>query len=101
MSPAPLPRFTPADAGPRPSVLLVEDSVMNRQVALALLEELGYRVDAVVDGFEALAALDRSAYAAVLMDCHLPGMDGFTASAEIRRREGPARHTPIIAMTAN
>jgi len=105
-APAPRPAAAPAPttsppAATAPRVLVVEDSAINRQVAVGILEKLGYQADAVGDGAEALAALARAAYAAVLMDGQMPGMDGFTATAEIRRRDGPGRHTPIIAMTAH
>jgi CheY-like chemotaxis protein len=84
-------------------VLLVEDNPVNREVAAGLLELLGYHVDSVEDG---LQACDRSAigsYSAILMDCQMPVMDGFAATAHIRERERQ-RHTtriPIIALTAN
>jgi CheY-like chemotaxis protein len=66
-----------------------------------MLEQLGCVVDVANNGVEALATLEHASFAAVLMDCHMPEMDGFTTSAEIRRREGPGQHIPVIAVTAD
>ena len=87
---------------PKPArILVADDHQVNQQLAGLLVERLGHRADVVANGQEAIEALSRIAYDAVLMDCHMPQLDGYEATRAIRQAEGPTRHTPIIAMTAN
>lgn len=83
-------------------VLVAEDSLLNQEVAAGMLRLLGYEVDLVQDGDEAVQAVHGQAYGLVLMDCHMPGMDGFAAARAIREWEAgqPAR-IPIVALTAD
>jgi CheY-like chemotaxis protein len=69
-------------------------------VALRMLKKLGFSVDVACNGIEALDAVDKSSYDAVLMDCQMPVMDGFEATRQLRQCE-QGTHIPIIAMTAN
>ena len=92
------PAIAPRSAG---KILIVDDNPINQLVAKGMLAMLGFDYDVAGDGREALKALERRSYDAVLMDCHMPQMDGLAATAEIRRREAGRRHVPIIAMTAS
>jgi PAS domain S-box-containing protein len=85
------------DAG---RLLLAEDNLVNQKVALAMLSIAGYQVDTVLDGAEAVKAAAAQHYDAILMDCQMPVLSGYKATAAIRALEGPERHTPIIALTA-
>ncbi len=105
-NPLPQPAVHPAPAtrpvpGKQPLLLVVDDNPVNQRVSTTMLRKLGYRSDIATNGIEAVEASAEREYAAILMDCVLPVMDGFEATAAIRLREGSTRHTPIIAMTAS
>ena len=87
----------------RARILIAEDNVVNQLVALKILEKYGFASDAVADGSEALKALELIPYDLVLMDCHMPEMDGYEATRAIRNIDSNVRNhdIPIIAMTAN
>ena len=84
-------------------ILVVEDNETNQEVAAGMLRHLGYgAVDVAADGLQALATLAAQDFDLVLMDCHLPGMDGYETSQRIRRSDSAVRNheIPIIATTA-
>jgi two-component system sensor histidine kinase/response regulator len=88
-------------ADKRLRILLAEDNEVNQRVALYQLRMLDHQVDLARNGVEALKLFDENEYDAVLMDIHMPELDGYATTTEIRRREGGRKHIPIIAMTAN
>jgi PAS domain S-box-containing protein len=98
------PGFQPSDLPAPPvlhteRVLIAEDNAVNQKVALFLLAKLGYRADLAADGRQALAALARESYDIVLMDVHMPEVDGLEATRQIRAAH-PAHRPWIIALTA-
>jgi signal transduction histidine kinase/CheY-like chemotaxis protein/ligand-binding sensor domain-containing protein len=82
-------------------ILVVEDNFVNRKVIIGILEKMGFNVEAVTDGKKAIEALRAESFDLVLMDCHMPEIDGFEATQQIRIDEGASKHTPIIALTAS
>jgi len=90
-------------------ILLAEDNEINQEVALAMLNSLGCQVEVVSNGLQAVEAMSRTRYDLILMDCQMPGMDGYKATQAIRQREEsetktqrqPLRAIPIIALTAH
>lgn len=82
-------------------ILLAEDNPVNQKLAVLILSKMGYRVDVVGNGLEVLQALKRQPYDVILMDVHMPDMDGLEATDHICQSTPPAERPRIIAMTAN
>ena len=106
---APVPGESASDAGgvslnavaPR-TILIVEDTPLNQKIAQRMLERLGYRTQLANDGVEAVELFSETEYDLVLMDCHMPRLDGWEATREIRAFEaGSGRRVPILALTAD
>jgi PAS domain S-box-containing protein len=86
----------------RERVLLAEDNVVNQKVALRMLERLNYRADLAANGVEVLEAMGRQAYDIIIMDVHMPEMDGLEATRRLRANPPAGGHRPwIVALTAN
>ena len=97
--PAPAEAAVEASAVPG-RVLLAEDNAVNQMVLQAMLQNLGCTVEVVADGVAACSALATARFDLVLMDCHMPGMDGYEAARRIRECEAGREHVPIVALTA-
>jgi len=94
--------LTAAFKGRKPRILLAEDNEINQRITMRLLEKLGAAAEAVVNGKLAVELISKKRYDLIFMDCQMPEMDGFEATAVIRNRERDSDHkTPICALTAN
>src|SRR5439155_10385885 len=82
-------------------LLVAEDNVFNQKVVMRQLQDMGFDVYVAANGLEVLQSMNRMPLDLILMDCQMPELDGFETTAEIRRREGQRKHTPVIAMTAH
>jgi CheY-like chemotaxis protein len=92
---------TAADSAPVARVLIVDDHEVNRRINAGVCELFSFSCECVSNGFEALEALRRSVFDVVLMDIHMPGMDGLETTRAIRALPGPAGQVPVIAVTSD
>ena len=102
----PEPAAEPEPAAPEPApaevaILVVDDNAVNRMVAAEMLRKRGHRVEVAKDGAEAVEAAGAERFAVILMDCHMPIMDGYEATRAIRAAEGDGERTAIVAMTSD
>jgi CheY-like chemotaxis protein len=98
--PTPISKLAGRFAGMPVRVLVAEDNPVNQKVAVRMLERVGLRPDVAGDGREAVTMCAFLPYDLIFMDCQMPEMDGYTAAAEIRKRQRPDGRVAIIAMTA-
>ncbi|MCR4296488.1 MAG: ATP-binding protein [Elusimicrobia bacterium] len=103
--PVPGDRARPRAANPvrrdRQRVLIVEDNAINRRLLLMQIEKLGRRADVAADGEAAVEAAARGDYGLILMDCQMPGIDGYEATRLLREAESGKRRVPVVALTAH
>lgn len=85
----------------RARILMVDDNLVNQMMTVVILEKAGFHVDIANNGSEAIKTLENQFYDIVLMDCHMPDMDGYEATIAIRKLDGYAKYVPIIAVTAD
>ena len=84
-----------------PRVLYIDDNDVNLMVVAAMLEALDIRITCCISAIEALDLLQREAFHIVITDIHMPEMSGFDVLRELRRRKGPNRGAPVVALTAD
>jgi len=97
---APVPQLDTRSRGAL-EILVAEDNPINQMVTLRQLGALGFKVEAVTNGVDVLAAMGRKRFDLILMDCQMPRLDGYETTRRIRQKEGGGARTPVIAVTAH